>query len=257
MSMQDFSSFARRLADQAGEIARHYFRQELAIDIKADNSPVTRADREIEQCLRSRISIERPDDGIFGEEYGEKVGRDGATWVIDPIDGTKSFITGLPLFGTLIGLLRGGVPVAGMIAVPVLDERWEAENGEARLNGRPCRTSRCRTVAEACLYTTSPDSFAGPDLATFAGLASGVRLQRFGGDCYAYGLLASGHIDLVVEAGLQPYDYLPIVPIVIAAGGCMTDWQGRPLTLRSDGRVVASASADLHAEAVRKLAAAR
>jgi histidinol phosphatase-like enzyme (inositol monophosphatase family) len=255
--MQDFSSFARLLADQAGEIARHYFRQELAIDIKADNSPVTRADREIEQCLRSRISIERPDDGIFGEEYGEKVGRDGATWVIDPIDGTKSFITGLPLFGTLIGLLRGGVPVAGMIAVPVLDERWEAENGEARLNGRPCRTSRCRTVAEACLYTTSPDSFAGPDLATFAGLASGVRLQRFGGDCYAYGLLASGHIDLVVEAGLQPYDYLPIVPIVIAAGGCMTDWQGRPLTLRSDGRVVASASADLHAEAVRKLAAAR
>ena len=254
--MHEFHSLASRLADEAADIARRYFRQPLAVDIKSDSSPVTRADREIEQCLRARLAAERPDDGIFGEEYAAKAGREAATWVIDRIDGTKSFITGFPLFGTLIGLLQEGTPVAGMIAMPILNERWYAEGGEARWNGQSCRTSRCVRLAEASLCTTSPEGFTGADQAAYRALAASVRLRRFGGDCYIYGLLASGHIDLVAEAGLQPYDYLPIAPIVIAAGGCMTDWEGRPLTLHSDGRVVASATEALHDQALRMLAAA-
>lgn len=251
---QTFLATARDLAAAARPIAKRYFRQPLAVEHKADASPVTVADRGIEAELRRILTTRHPDHAIFGEEQG--VERLGArfTWVIDPIDGTKSFVTGMPLFGTLIALLDNGRPRIGLIDMPILDELWLGQAGAgASLNGQPCRTSGCTDPAKATLYATSPDMFSGPELATFERLSAVVGLRRFGGDCYAYALVAGGYADLVVEVGLQPYDYLPLVPVIEGAGGVVTDWAGRPLGLESDGRVVAAASPALHRWALETL----
>ena len=203
----------------------------------------------IERHLREKIEARFPEQGIFGEEMGIKPGN-AFTWIIDPIDGTKSFITGFPLFGTLISLVHDERPFCGLIDIPVTGERWIAKPGLAMFAGRQARTSACVTVAAARFYTTSPDMFAGREAETFERLSRSATLRRFGGDCYMYGLLASGHCDLVLETGLQPYDYMALVPIVQGAGGCITDWSGNALSLRSDGRVLASATPKLHAEAL-------
>lgn len=247
----DFLAFAHRLADFAAPIARHYFRTELPVEAKADASPVTAADRAIESLLRAEIRSVYPDHGILGEEEGGDFERP-LTWVIDPIDGTKSFITGMPLFGTLIALVSDGRPVVSVIDMPALGERWCGTGEAAWFDGRPARTSD-RPLPEARLFATSPDIFEGADAEAFARLSEAAGLRRFGGDCYAYGLLASGHCDLVVEAGLQVYDVMALVPVVEGAGGVMTDWDGRPLTPTFDGRVVAASNAGLHAEALRHL----
>lgn len=245
---------AQALAAAARPIARQYFRQKLAVEQKADASPVTVADRSIEAAMRSILAERHPDHAIFGEEHGAE--RLGArfTWVIDPIDGTKSFVTGLPLFGTLVALLENGVPSLGLIDMPVLQETWIGEAGQpTRFNGAPCRVSGCTDPAAAMLYATSPDMFEGAALAAFERISAQVRLRRFGGDCYAYGLLAAGHVDLVIEVGLQPYDYLPLVAVIEGAGGMVTDWAGGRLGLGSDGRVVAAASPTLHDWALRMI----
>lgn len=245
------AALATTLAAVARRIAMRHFRTPIAVETKTDLSPVTLADRSIEAELKAIIEARAPDHGIFGEEHG--AARDGArlVWVIDPIDGTKSFVSGLPLFGTLVALLDRGRPVLGMIDMPALAETWLGrQDAPTTLNGRPCRTRACRDLADAVLYTTSPEPFRGRDAAAFAALGAGVRMTRFGGDCYSYGLLASGHVDLVCEVGLQPYDYLPLVPVITGAGGVITDWSGAPLTMRSDGRVMAAATPDLHAKAL-------
>ncbi|WP_413629312.1 histidinol-phosphatase [Methylobacterium sp. W2] len=247
----DFLAFAHRLADFAAPLARHYFRTELPVEAKADASPVTAADRAIESLLRAEIRSVYPDHGILGEEEGGDFERP-LTWVIDPIDGTKSFITGMPLFGTLIALVADGRPIVSVIDMPALSERWCGTGEAAWFGGRPARTSD-RHLSEARLFATSPDIFAGRDSEAFARLSEAVGLRRFGGDCYAYGLLASGHCDLVVEAGLQIYDVMALVPVVEGAGGVITDWDGRALTPAFDGRVVAAANAGLHADALRHL----
>ncbi|WP_430397320.1 histidinol-phosphatase [Ferrovibrio sp.] len=242
---------AQALAAAARPIAQRYFRQKLAVEHKADHSPVTVADRAIETAMRSIITERHPEHAIYGEEHG--VERLGAryTWVIDPIDGTKSFVTGLPLFGTLIALLEHGVPKLGLIDMPALHETWVGEAGEpTRFNNAPCRVSGCKNPAEAVLYATSPDMFEGAARAGFERVSNAVRLRRFGGDCYAYALLAAGYVDLVIEVGLQPYDYLPLVAVIEGAGGVVTDWNGQALRLGSDGRVVAAASPALHAWAL-------
>jgi histidinol phosphatase-like enzyme (inositol monophosphatase family) len=249
----DVLAFAHRLADFAAPLARHYFRTELPVEAKADASPVTAADRAIESLLRAEIRSVYPDHGILGEEEGGDFERP-LTWVIDPIDGTKSFITGMPLFGTLIALVSEGRPIVGVIDMPALGERWCGTGDAAWFGALPARTSD-RHLHEARLFATSPDIFVGADAEAFARLSGAVGLRRFGGDCYAYGLLASGHCDLVVEAGLQVYDVMALVPVVEGAGGVMTDWDGRPLTPAFDGRVVAAANAGLHAEALRRLRA--
>lgn len=245
---------AEALAAAARPIAKQYFRQKLAVEHKADDSPVTVADRSIEAAMRSILTERHPDHAIFGEEHGAE--RLGArfTWVIDPIDGTKSFVTGLPLFGTLVALLENGVPRLGLIDMPVLSETWIGEAGQpTRFNNALCRASGCTDPAEAVLYATSPDMFEGASRVGFERVSQAVRLRRFGGDCYAYGLLAAGHVDLVIEVGLQPYDYLPLVAVIEGAGGVVTDWAGQPLGLASDGRVVAAASPVLHQWALRTI----
>jgi len=234
-------ALAGALADKAGGIIRHYFRQPLTVEQKADNSPVTIADREAEAEMRALIETRFPDHGIIGEEHGRTRPDADYVWVLDPIDGTKSFISGIPLFGTLIALTLKGRPVLGIIEQPVLRERWIGAEGRATtLNGKPAKTRTCSTLAAATLYATSPDLFQGAEATAFERLRKAVKLARYGADCYAYGQVASGLIDLVVEASLKPYDFCAMAPVIEGAGGEVSDWQGEALTLQSAGQVVAS-----------------
>lgn len=255
----EFAAFAESMADAVRPLSLGWFRRRLAVDDKADESPVTIADREVETALRAHIAERYPTHGIWGEEFG-KVNPDAEfVWSVDPIDGTRSFITGHPLWGTLLALLHHGRPVLGVIDIPATGERWvgmhDAKGGvrEARFGGERCSTSPVTTLAEATVYATSPDIFDADEYAAFERLTSGVQRRRFGGDCYAYGLLASGHVELVMEAGLQTYDYLAVAPVIEAAGGVITDWDGQPLTLGSQGRVLAAGNAALHAAALARI----
>lgn len=244
--------FANELADAAGTVALHYFRAGLAVETKADASPVTQADREIESLLRRLIAERYPDHGVYGEEEGGAV-TSGLCWVVDPIDGTKSFICGVPLFGCLIALLEDGKPALGVIEMPALGERWIGHASGTVCNGLPARVSACDTLAQARLFATSPDMFRGHEADAFAALSAAVRLTRYGTDCYAYGLLASGHCDLVVEASLQPYDVMALIPVIENAGGIVTNWNGEPIDARFDGRILAASSRALHAQAMAVL----
>jgi histidinol phosphatase-like enzyme (inositol monophosphatase family) len=221
----------------------------LDIIYKADKSPVTTADKEIEIALRQVIHERYPHHAIIGEEYG-KVRGSAYSWILDPLDGTKSFVMGNPLFGTLIGLLHEEEPVFGLIDVPAMGEQWTGDGKftrcNNRLNGCATTVSGCYFIDRARLYATPPPHFSFSDeRKAVDALSRQVAIARPGCDCYAYGLLASGYCDLVVETGLEPYDYLPIVPIVEGAGGWMTDWKGRPPGLNSDGRIIAAATKPL------------
>ncbi|EPX86020.1 inositol monophosphatase family protein [Salipiger mucosus] len=258
LNLAEALDFANRSADGAGKLALDHFRRPLSVEHKADDSPVTVVDRGIETFLREQIATAYPDHGIFGEEHGvENLDRDHV-WVVDPIDGTKSFVTGHPLFGGLMELLERGEPCLGQIDMPATGERWCGITGApTTLNGAPVRTSACRALADAYAYTTDPMLFAGPRRAVFDMLRGKTRLLRYGGDCYNYALLASGHCDLVLETGLEPYDFLPVVQVVRGAGGVITDWQGEPLGTGSGGDVLASATAELHAQMLDELARLR
>jgi histidinol phosphatase-like enzyme (inositol monophosphatase family) len=254
----DLIAFAEKLADSARPAARRWFRTGLAVEDKPDESPVTLADRSIERQLRTAIGERFPEHGILGEEHGSEGADRELVWVVDPIDGTKAFITGSPLFGTLIALARAGRPILGVIEMPALGERFVGAAGRPTTHdGKPCRVRDCREIGRAALYATSPEMFDGSgsgDAAAFARVAKAVKLRRWGGDCYAYGLLALGSVDLVIEAALQPYDFMALVPVVEGAGGIMTDWKGRPLHIGSDGHVVAAATPELHRAALGLLA---
>ncbi len=244
-------SLAHELAEAAGQVVRRYFRTPVGVDVKPDQSPVTIADRETEAVMRDLLAKRRPQDGIYGEEHGQERTDAEYVWVLDPIDGTRAFITGMPIFGILIGLLHHGRPVLGIIDQPILRERWLGVSGQGtRFNGQPVRTRACPSIDKAFLYSTAPDMFKGEDAARYEQLRSKVRQPRFGGDCYAYGLVALGLADLVVEAELKPYDYCAVVPVIEGAGGTMTDWQGKALDLASDGRVVAAGDKAAHAQAL-------
>ncbi|TEA77553.1 histidinol-phosphatase [Allopusillimonas ginsengisoli] len=253
----EIALFAEDIATRSRAIALRNFRHPLAITTKADESPVTIADREVEQALRQAIGQRYPTHGILGEEYGTEHADAEFVWSIDPIDGTRSFVSGHPLWGTLLGLLHRGHPVFGLIDIPVTSERWVGmANQPATLDGVPCHTRDTATLANAILYATDPDIFDAHEAPLFNTLSRAVYLRRYGGDCYSYGLLASGCIDLVMEAGLQPYDYLAVAPIIKAAGGIITDWEGKPLTMHSCGRVLAAANAGLHQQALACIHAA-
>ena len=252
--LQPELALAQRLADTARPIALSYFRRPLAIERKPDLSPVTAADRAIEIALRSMIREHFPAHGIIGEEFASEPGAE-FTWVLDPIDGTKSFVSGLPLFGTLIALLQGQQPVLGVIEIPAMAERWLGRDGSpTQFNGHATRASACATIEQSRIVTTSPNVFGSEDWQRFDALSSRAAVRRFGGDCYAYGLLASGYCDLVIEAGLAPYDYLALVPVIEGAGGKISDWRGAALGLKSDGRVVAAANESLWHLALEGLA---
>ena len=251
----EFLSIAHSLADAAGEILRRRFRRPVAVEDKPDASPVTAADREAERAIRELLSSRRPGDGVIGEEFGDERADAEFVWVVDPIDGTGSFIAGRPIFGTLIAAVTGGVPVLGVIDQPVSGERWTGCSGRgAALNGAPVATRTCAKLADGLLATTSPHLFAPGEIGRFRRIESRARHAVYGGDCYNYGLLAAGHVDAVVESGLKPYDFCALAPIVREAGGCITDWSGAPLRLSSDGGVVAAGDARVHAEALALLA---
>jgi inositol-phosphate phosphatase/L-galactose 1-phosphate phosphatase/histidinol-phosphatase len=235
------TAFAARLADAAGAAIRPHFRSGHGVESKEDESPVTVADRAAEAAMRTLIEQSYPDDAIIGEEYGVKEGTSGRAWVLDPIDGTRAFISGRPIFGTLIALMVDGWPMLGVIDQPILQERWLGVVGQPTLfNGRPAIARRCPDLAQALLGTTSPALFDDRQLHAFEHLDGAVRSTVLGGDCYNYGCVASGWLDIVVEANLKIHDFAALVPVVEGAGGRMCDWSGDPLTADSVGEVIAA-----------------
>ncbi|BDA44688.1 Histidinol-phosphatase [Coccomyxa sp. Obi] len=268
----DLVALAHRLADAAAEITTKYFRSPLEVESKSDASPVTEADRQAEEAMRVVLQEHAPTHAVFGEEGGMHAGEpeqdgshSGYLWVLDPIDGTKSFITGKPVFGTLIALLKDGTPVLGVLDQPITKERWVGAAGQqTTLNGKPVRTRSCSDISVAYLYATTPHMFSGANETAFNRVRDNVRIPLYGCDCYAYGLLSAGFCDLVVEADMKPYDFLALVPIVEGAGGVMTDWEGQKLrwavTPSHDyalaslpGEVIAAGDAQLHQQALQLL----
>ena len=257
---KDLLELAHHLADQSRAVIRPQFRKPLAVDNKASAGafdPVTKADRAAERAIVRAIRSRAPDHGVVGEEFGAKQEGAAFQWVIDPIDGTRSFITGTPMWGTLIGLLHEGAPVLGLMDQPFTGERFWSAQGAAHTHDasgktRRIRTRACARVSDAIMMTTSPDLFArGAEADGFNRVKGEVRMTRYGGDCYAYCLLASGFVDLVVEAGLKSYDVVALIPIVERAGGRVTTWDGRPAT--SGGRIVASGDPALHDKVLKLL----
>ncbi|MGS4944600.1 histidinol-phosphatase [Meridianimarinicoccus sp. RP-17] len=249
---------AHALADAAAvQTLRHFRRMDLATDNKAGAGfdPVTEADRAAERAMRDLLGRMRPDDGILGEEYGSSTGTSGLTWVLDPIDGTRGYISGTPTWGTLIAVTDAEGPVFGLIDQPWTGERFAGGFGSARMSRAETLTS-LRTKAnpalgDAILFTTFPEIGTADEAAAFARVAAQCRLVRYGMDCYAYALLAAGQIDLVIEAGLNAYDIAAPIAVIEAAGGIVTDWEGRKV--HHGGRAVAAANATLHAAALSVL----
>jgi myo-inositol-1(or 4)-monophosphatase len=255
----DFLAVAEAAAEVAGKAIRPLFRSALLVEAKGDASPVTEADRAAERAIRDLLAIRLPTHGVIGEEYGDERAEAEWVWVLDPIDGTRAFVTGRPLFGTLIGLLHRGVPVLGIIDQPVTGERWVGIAGQptrfrSPLGGRAgCRP--CATLPEAELSCTSPDMFDAASAPRFAAVKHAARRTTWGGDCIAYGLLAIGLVDVVVDATMKPWDWAALVPVIEGAGGRCTDWAGKPLRLDGDGTVLAVGDPALLAEASALLSA--
>jgi myo-inositol-1(or 4)-monophosphatase len=258
-SLQAFVEFAHVLADISGEAILPYFRKPLAVRNKAGGAefdPVTAADRAAERAIRKAARARFPDHGIIGEELGTVLGTGRYRWLIDPIDGTRAFITGSPLWGTLIGLMDGDMALLGVMNQPFTGERFWSDGRRAhwrRADGKPrrLRTRTCARLADAVLTSTHPDLFAPEEAPRFQALKSRVRMTRFGGDCYGYCLLAAGFIDVIVEAGLKPYDVAALVPIIQGAGGVITTWDGG--SAWRGGRIIAAGDGRVHREALALL----
>jgi myo-inositol-1(or 4)-monophosphatase len=257
MTAVDFSSFVETLATASGETILPFFRTTLAIENKQARGfdPVTAADRAAEQAMRALIRKQFPEHGILGEEYGSERTDAEYVWVLDPIDGTKSFITGMVAWGTLIGLMRFGEPVFGMMHQPFTRERFSGDGGAARYRGaagnRTLRVRACALLGDAILSTTSPLLMNEADRATFRRVENAVKLSRYGGDCYAYCMLAAGNIDLIIETEIKPHDIVPLIPIVTGAGGVITTWENEPA--QAGGRVVVAGDKRVHQAALEML----
>ncbi|MFZ5707062.1 MAG: histidinol-phosphatase [Pseudomonadota bacterium] len=243
---EDDIRLAERLAEAAGAAIRPFFRARFDRETKADASPVTEADRASEAAMRAILAVERPQDGIIGEEYGREREDAERVWVLDPIDGTRAFVAGRPLFGTLIALVEANRPVLGVIDQPIIGDRWVGAAGKPTLfNGAVATTRSCARLDAAHIGTTSPAAFPAGDLDRFLRASAAAGDTLWGGDCHNYGLVASGHLDAVIESGLKLYDFAALIPVVEGAGGRMTDWQGRPLDADSPGEVIAAGDARL------------
>jgi myo-inositol-1(or 4)-monophosphatase len=252
--------FAHELADLSGTVIRPYFRRPLAVSNKASKGafdPVTAADKAAERAIAGAIARRWPEHGLLGEEFGRSRAGARLCWVVDPIDGTRAFIMGSPLWGTLVGLLDGETPVLGLMDQPFTGERfWSGEKASYLRAGegkaRRLKTRACPRLADAIVSTTHPDLFEpGAEVQGFARLKARVRMTRYGGDCYGYCLVAAGHVDMVVEAGLKPHDVVALIPIIERAGGRITTWTGEPAT--EGGRILATGDPRLHQEALAVL----
>ena len=254
---RDFIEFAHVLADAAGEIVRPAARARRIVHSKADASPVTEIDRAVEMRLRELIAARYPDHGVIGEEFEDDRRDAEHVWVLDPVDGTKAFIAGLPVFGTLIGLTRGGRPVLGIIDQPVTCERWTGIDGAGTWrNGERVHAKACERLNDALVCTTSHEYYEGDDVHAYRRIVSRARWVVYGGNCQAFAQVASGFVDVALEAKVGVYDYCALVPVVENAGGVMTGWRGEPLTivLASGGRILASGNRTVHEAAMACLA---
>ncbi|MBV8798295.1 MAG: histidinol-phosphatase [Alphaproteobacteria bacterium] len=257
----DTIAFANRLTDASGAVIRPYFRRRIAVTDKGTSNgsafdPVTAADREAEQAIRAIIEGDRPDDGILDEEFGEKPSRNGCLWVLDPVDGTRAFITGRHEWGSLIALEENGTPVLGIIDQPVLRERFVGANGEAHMRTEGenlrLRVRPCSNLSEAIVCATHPNAYFTPgERAAFSRVESRARMTRFGGDCYLFVALALGFVDLIVESSFKRWDVAALIPIVEGAGGIITNWEGGSCAM--GGPVLAAGDPRIHREAMRLL----
>ncbi len=263
----DFSDrleLAHRLADASGAVIRPYFRRQIDVEEKkstrdGDFDPVTAADKAAEQAIRALIIESYPSDGILGEEFGDTPGTSGYRWVLDPIDGTRAFISGQTMWGSLIALEKNDERVLGILDQPFLRERFIGHGGKAEFHSpegnSQLKTRPCETLSQAVISTTHPlTHFTDDEARLFANIESGARLSRYGGDCYAYGLVAMGFIDLVMEAGLQHWDTAAIIPIIEGAGGIVSDWDGKPVS--DGGSILAAGDAKVHGEVLALIATA-
>ena len=262
--LAELVQFAEELADLSGKTILPHFRERIDVHNKHSTGgfdPVTEADRAAEEAIRARIKIRYPTHGIVGEEHGVETGTSHYTWVLDPIDGTRAFVCGMAQWGTLIALNDSTRPVIGVLDQPYTSERWVAAGGtsmfrDGRGHRSTLKTRACSSLAEAVLSTTSPVGyFNAVEQKAFWSLSDRARLTRFGGDCYAYGLLAMGFIDVIVEATLKSWDIQALIPIVENAGGIVTTWDGKPAF--DGGRVVACGDPKLHAAVLEVLSAVR
>ncbi len=261
MTVIDFAAFIERLATASGDTILPFFRTALGVDNKMvgrDFDPVTEADRAAEAAMRKLIATHFPQHGIVGEEFGNERADAEYVWVLDPIDGTKSFIAGMPIWGTLIALTHHGRPAFGMMHQPFIRERFTGDGRRARYRGpsgeRDLAVRRCEQLSDATLFTTSPLLMTEQERAPFRRVEQQARLSRYGGDCYAYCMLAAGHIDLVIETGLKAYDIAALVPIITGAGGVVTTWDGGPAG--NGGRIIAAGDPRVHDAATKLLNAA-
>jgi histidinol-phosphatase len=258
MTAIDFSTFVDRLAAASGDTILPFFRTALTVENKKAGGfdPVTAADRAAEDAMRALIRKTFPAHGILGEEYGGEHTDAEYVWVLDPIDGTKSFIAGMVAWGTLIGLMRFREPVFGMMHQPFTRERFSGDGGGAHYRGpagnRDLRVRACSGLDDALLFTTSPLLMNEADRAAFRNVENAVKLSRYGGDCYAYCMLAAGQIDLIIETELKPHDIVPLIPIITGAGGIVTTWENGPA--QAGGRIVVAGDKRVHAAAVEMLA---
>ena len=267
MTAVDFAGFVDSLATASGEAILPFFRTSIGVEDKSGRDsashavfdPVTEADRAAETIMRRMIGANFPAHGIVGEEFGSIRADAEYVWVLDPIDGTRAFISGLPVWGTLIGLTRNGVPGYGLMHQPFTRERFRGDGrsahwgqGPRAATDRRLRTRRCKDLSQATLMTTTPALFTAAERSLYDAIERRVRLARYGADCYAYCMLAAGHVDLVIESGLKPYDIVALVPIVEGAGGTVTSWDGG--SPAQGGRIVACGDKGLHEEVLRMLA---
>jgi len=247
-----YIKIANECAEASGKIIKKFFRKKIKIETKSDNTPVTKADKEAEKIIRNIIMKKASECGFFGEETGKLNTNNEYVWVVDPIDGTKGFITGKPLFGTLIGLMKNNKPYLGVVKQPIIKERWIGiANKETRYNNVKIRTRKCKKLKGSKMYATSPMMFIGKSQKVYRNVRYKIGETLFGADCYAHGLMASGFVDVLLEANLKPYDYIASAAIVSGAGGKFTDWNGNDLNINSDGKIVAAGDPKIHKQLLK------
>lgn len=246
--LAEMMDFAQTLADGAREIALRYHRKQNQKWVKSDRTLVTEADLSIEKFIREKITTTYPNHGFYGEEFGDSEDT-FLKWCVDPIDGTEPFVFGLPTFGVLIALTCNLKPILGIIESPAMHQRWVGATGfKTIFQGEICNTNAKGSLAEATVFATSIDMFTDDEREVFNRVTSKARKRRFGADCYAYGLLASGHIEVVMESDMKPYDMMALIPVVAGAGGVVTDWDGHPINIKSGNKILATSNEKIHEE---------